>query len=73
MEPRHLKLLRRTAERVSDEAHMIECAAWAHFDRAAAQRGVKAAIAAEQRAWRAYKRAFDAQIAANEAALRRAA
>ena len=68
MEPRHLRHLRRAAEAASAETHRVELAAWRHYDQTAANRWLKAAMAAERRAWRAYGRAFDDRIAANQAA-----
>jgi hypothetical protein len=67
MEPRHLKRLRLAAEAASDEAHRIELAARRHHNVVAAAWMMKVAIADERKAWAAYRRAFNAQLAANAA------
>jgi hypothetical protein len=67
MEPRHLRRLRLAAEAASDEAHRIELAARRHHDAVAAAWMMKVAIADERKAWAAYRRAFNAQLAANAA------
>ncbi len=73
MEPRHLTLLRRAAEAASDEAHRVEGLYRSHHDQVAITAAIKSALATERRACAAYRRAFNAQIAANEAAIQRLA
>ena len=65
MEPRHLRSLRRAAEAASDEAHRLEGLSLSHFDQAAIKAAIHRAIKAETRAWSAYRKAFNAAVAAN--------